>query len=295
MEINLNNRSDKIFDVINTLFLIFCVIMIIYPLIYIVSASFSSVQAVTSGKVWLWPVDISLAGYKAVINYPGIWTGYLNSIFYTVLGTTINIILTVLAAYPLSRKDFHGRNFFMFLFTFTMIFSGGIIPTYLVVNKLGLVNTRWAMVIPNAVAVWNVIIARTYFQSSIPKEMLEAARIDGCTDLKFLTSVVLPLSKPILAVLALFYAVMHWNAFFDALIYLKDKNLQPLQMLLRQILVMNEIDMTNMDVVTATKFQGMRDLVKYSVIIVASVPVLIIYPFVQKYFVKGVMIGAIKA
>lgn len=288
------NIGDRFFDLLNTIFLMLCVLIVIYPLIYIVSASFSSAQAVTSGKVWLWPVDISLKGYKTVINYPGIWNGYLNSIYYTVLGTTINLILTVLAAYPLSRKDFYGRNFLMFMFTFTMLFSGGIIPTYLIVNKLGLINTRWAMVLPNAIAVWNVIIARTYFQSTIPKEMLEAAKIDGCTDFKFLVSVVIPLSKPILAVLTLFYAVMHWNAFFNALIYLKDKDLQPLQMLLREILVQNEIDMTNMDVETATKLQGMKDLLKYSVIIVATVPVLMIYPFVQKYFVKGVMIGAIK-
>lgn len=287
-------RSDKLFNIFNTLFLVFCTLAVIYPLIYIVSASFSSTQAVTSGRVWLWPVDISLEGYKAVFNYHRIWTGYGNSIFYTVLGTFINVILTILAAYPLSRKDFYGRNFFMFLFTFTMLFTGGLIPTYLVVNKLGLINTRWAMVLPNAIMVWNVIITRTYFQSTIPDEMLEAAKIDGCSDFKFVTSVVLPLSKPIIAVITLFYAVMHWNAFFNALIYLKDQELHPLQMVLREILVQNEIDMLNMDVETASKLEGLVDLLKYAVIIVASVPVLMIYPFVQKYFVKGVMIGAIK-
>lgn len=290
----IESTGDKLFNTANYIFLTICLFLVIYPLVFILSASFSSSYAVISGKVWLWPVEFSLEGYKAVFNYPKIWSGYGNSIYYTLLGTTINIILTIMASYPLSRKDFYGKTFFMFIFTFTMLFSGGIIPTFLVVQKLGIYNSRWAMVLPNAITVWNVIITRTYFQSNIPDEMLEAARVDGCSDLRFLISIVLPLSKPIIAVITLFYAVMHWNSFFNALIYLKDQNLQPLQMILREILVQNDVDMINMDVEQASRLEGLVDLLKYSVIIVASVPVLCIYPFVQKYFVKGVMIGAIK-
>lgn len=288
-------RADVIFNAVNNTFLIICLIVVLYPLIYIVSASFSSPQAVTSGKVWLFPVDFSLAGYKAVFENDYILTGYGNTIIYTVAGTALNLIMTILAAYPLSRKDFYGRDIFMFLFAFTMIFNGGLIPTYLLVSQLGLINTRWALIIPGAVGVWNVIITRTYYQNTIPDELLEAAQLDGCSDIKFIWNVVLPLSKAITAVLVLFYGVGHWNEFFNAFIYLSKKELYPLQIVLRDILIMNSID-PNMvaDTELMVAKQGLADLLKYSLIIVASVPVLCIYPFVQKYFVKGVMIGAIK-
>ncbi len=273
----------------------FFFLTVLYPLVYILSASFSSSDAVISGKVWLWPVDPGLKGYKAVFEYKAIWIGFGNSLLYTVVGTVINVILTIVAAYPLSRKDFVFRNGIMFIFVFTIMFSGGIIPNYLLVKDLGLLDTRWSMILPSALSVFNVIITRTYFQTNIPHEMLEASQVDGCTDWKFLLRIVLPLSGPIIAVITLFYAVGHWNSYFNALLYLKDRSLYPLQLVLRSILVQNQIDpsmVTSEEDLVAR--QGLADLLKYSLIVVATVPVLIIYPFVQKHFVKGVMIGSIK-
>ncbi|WP_419955503.1 carbohydrate ABC transporter permease [Neobacillus niacini] len=288
-------KSDRIFTIVNYSVLSLLLVVFLYPLIYIVSASFSSTEAVLSGKVWLWPVDFSLEGYKAVFDYKLIWTGYANSIFYTVVGTLINIGMTILAAYPLSRDEFFGRKFFMLLFLFTMIFSGGIIPNYLLIKELGMLDTRWAMIIPGAMSVFNVIITRTYFKSTIPKALQEAAKIDGCSDFRFLRSVVLPLSGPIIAVMTLFYAVGHWNSFFNALIYLRDQDLFPLQLILNSILVQNQVDPQMMgDMERMAAKAGLSELLKYSLIVVASVPVLIIYPFVQKHFVKGVMIGSLK-
>lgn len=290
-----DTTTDRIFSIINYVVLSFLLIIFLYPLIYIVSSSFSSTDAVLSGKVWLWPVDFSLEGYKAVFAYKQIWTGYGNSLFYMIVGTFINITITILAAYPLSRKDFYGRNFFMFLFLFTMLFNGGLIPNYLLVKEIGLLNTRWALIIPNAMSVFNVIITRTYFKMTIPDELHEASKIDGCSDFKFLWRIVLPLSGPIIAVMALFYAVGHWNSFFNALIYLRDQKLFPLQLILNNILVQNEVDPEMMmDIEHQASITGLRELLKYSLIVVASLPVLIIYPFVQKHFVKGVMIGSLK-
>ncbi|MFD0620789.1 MULTISPECIES: carbohydrate ABC transporter permease [Paenibacillus] len=287
--------SDKAFTIVNYVILSIVLLIILYPLIYVVSASFSSSYAVLSGKVWLWPVEPSLDGYKAVFKNKNILTGFQNTVFYTIAGTLINVIMTILAAYPLSRRDFNGRNVFMLIFVFTMMFSGGLIPTYFVVKELHMIDTVWAMLIPTALSVWNVIIMRTYFQTTIPHELLEASQMDGCNDFRFLRSIVLPLSGPILAVIALFYAVGHWNQYFNAMIYLKDPELYPLQLILRDILVQNEvkIDMLG-DVKTAAARQGLRELLKYSLIVVSSVPLLIVYPFVQKFFVKGVMIGSIK-
>ncbi|WP_152395354.1 carbohydrate ABC transporter permease [Paenibacillus guangzhouensis] len=287
--------SDRAFTIVNYVILSIVLLIILYPLIYVVSASFSSSYAVLSGKVWLWPVEPSLDGYKAVFKNKNILTGFQNTLFYTIAGTLINVIMTILAAYPLSRRDFHGRNVFMLIFVFTMMFSGGLIPTYFVVKGLHMIDTVWAMLIPTALSVWNVIIMRTYFQTTIPHELLEASQMDGCNDFRFLRSIVLPLSGPILAVIALFYAVGHWNQYFNAMIYLKDPGLYPLQLILRDILVQNEvkIDMLG-DVKTAAARQGLRELLKYSLIVVSSVPLLIVYPFVQKFFVKGVMIGSIK-
>lgn len=287
--------ADKVFTIVNYIVLTIVLIVVLFPLIYIVSASFSSPYAVMSGKVWLWPVGFSLAGYKAVFKHSLIISGYTNSLFYAFFGTLVNIFMTVAAAYPLSRKDFYGRNLIMFVFMFTMYFSGGLIPWYLVVRSLGLYNNRLAMIIPGAMSVWNVIITRTYFQTNIPVELLEASQLDGCSDFKFVRSIVIPLSGPILAVNAVFYAVGHWNAYFNAMILLSNKKLWPLQLILREILVMNEIGYEMiLDPVMQKAMTEIRELLKYSLIIVASLPVLIIYPFAQKYFVKGVMIGAIK-
>lgn len=287
--------SDRLFTIFNYVMLSIVLIIVLYPLIYVVSASFSSSSAVLSGRVWLWPVEPTLEGYKAVFKNTMVTKGFMNTVFYTVAGTAINLILTVMAAYPLSRKDFKGRNFFMLLFVFTMLFNGGLIPTYLIVKDLHMIDTVWAMLIPAALSVWNVIIMRTYFQTTIPNELLEASQLDGCTDFRFLKSIVLPLSGPILAVIALFYAVGHWNQYFNAMIYLKQSDLYPLQLVLRDILVQNEVNIEMLgDAKTAAARQGLRELLKYALIVVTSVPLLIVYPFLQKFFVKGVMIGSIK-
>lgn len=289
------SKEDRWFAFLNAIMLLAVTVIVLYPLIYIVSSSFSSSSAVISGKVWLWPVDPTLDGYKAVFQYKRIWTGFANSLFYTAFGTIVNVALTVTAAYALSRKDLRGRQSIMLLFVFTMLFSAGLIPNYLVVKELGLLDTRWAMIVPSAVAAWNVIIARTFFQVTIPDELLEASQIDGSNDFGFFFRIVLPLSAPILAVLALFYATGHWNQYFQALIYLRNPERFPLQIILRDILIQNEVDASMMmDVSSMAKRDGLRQLLKYSLIVIASVPALILYPFVQKHFVKGVMIGSLK-
>jgi putative aldouronate transport system permease protein len=289
------SKGDRTFYFFNNLILIFIFIVVLYPVVYVVSASFSSYTAILGGEVFLWPVRPTLDGYIAVFKSPDILLGYQNTAFYTIVGTFFNVILTIMAAYPLSRKDFVGRNLIMFLFTFTMFFSGGMIPSYLLIKSLGLLNTPWAMIVPSAIGVWNVIMTRTFFMSTIPDELLEASQLDGCSNFKFVTSVVIPLSKPIIAVISLYYSVAHWNAFFDALIYLSDKQLYPLQIFLRNILISSQTDISMIiDLEQQEKMQQIEAVLKYSLIIVSSLPVIIAYPFVQKYFVKGVMIGALK-
>ncbi|MEO7912718.1 MAG: carbohydrate ABC transporter permease [Roseiflexaceae bacterium] len=286
--------SDRLFLLGIYVLLTLVLLAVLYPLVYIVSSSFSSPLAVSSGRVWLWPVDVSLRGYQVVLSNPQILTGYANSLFYTFFGTLISVTLTVSLAYPLSRRTFYGRNVLMMFITFTFLFSAGLIPTYLVVKSLGMLNTRWAMVIPQAIAVWQVIIARTFFQATIPDELVEASELDGCSDLRFLWSVVLPLSKPIIAVLVLMYAIFQWNAYFDALIYLKSADLYPLQLILRGILILNTTSSGSMEASAMLERLQMADLLKYALIVLASLPVLVIYPFVQRYFVKGMLIGSIK-
>ena len=288
-------KADRTFDLVNNLFLGLCFLVVAYPLIYIISASFSNAQAVISRKVWLWPVDFDLEAYRAIFKNKQIGTGYLNSFFYVILGTSLSVFLTILAAYPLSRKEFIGRNFFMGFILFTMLFSGGLIPLYLLVKNLGLRDTRWAMVLPNAIGVWNVIVARTFLQNTIGDELYDAAQIDGCNDLRFLFQMVFPLSGSIIAVMTLFYAVWIWNSYFDALIYLDSQKLFPLQIILRNILIMNQVDISMMnDIEALARKQGMAEIIKYALIVVASIPLLTIYPFVQKYFIKGVMVGSVK-
>ena len=290
-----SSTGDKVFIILVYVLLSAVMLIVLYPLIYIISASFSDPQAVVSGKVVLWPVDVTLRGYKAVFKNPKIITGFINSFIYMGVGTVVNLIMTMLCAYPLSRKEFTARNKIAALFVFTMYFSGGLMPTYMVVNKLGLINTRWAMIIPSAMSTYNMIIARTYMVNSIPDELYEAAQIDGCSPFRYLLKVVVPLCKPILAVLTLYYGIAKWNNYFDAMLYLNDASLQPLTIVLREILIQNQIDPTMLtDASALSKLQGMTELLKYAVIVVASVPVLAIYPFVQKYFVKGVTIGAVK-
>ncbi|GIN72268.1 sugar ABC transporter permease [Bacillus sp. J14TS2] len=287
--------EDKIFNIVIYTIAVMIIIIVLYPLIFVVSASFSEPTKILSGEVWLYPKGFTLDAYAQVFQDGRIWNSYKNTVVYTVLGTFINLVLTTLLAYPLSRKDLPGRNIFMLIIVFTMFFQGGIIPTYLIVQNLEMIDTIWAMVIPNAIATYNVIVMRTFFQSSIPWELQEAALIDGCGDFKLFLKIVIPLSKPIIAVMVLFYAVGHWNSYFDALIYLDRDGLYPLQIILREILIQNQSAMENavMDFEMVNQVM-LAESMKYAVIVIASLPVIVMYPFVQKHFVKGVMIGSIK-
>ena len=287
--------SDRITRDIVYALMFLLILIILYPLIYVVSSSFSSGEAVSTGKVLLWPVEFSLQGYKAVFAYQQVWVGYRNTIFYTVAGTLLNLTLTIMAAYPLSRKNFQFRNFYMTLFLITMFFSGGIIPNYILMTKLHLTNTRWSLILSGSISVYNMIIMRTFFQNSIPNELLEAAKIDGITDIGYLLKVVLPLSKSILAVITLYYAVAHWNSYFNAMLYLRDESLYPLQLVLRSILNVGKVDLSQItDAEIIKQMRGLSDLMKYSLIIISSAPIIIAYPFVQRFFEKGVMIGSVK-
>ena len=293
--LKVQTRGDKFFYAAKDLILLFAFLVVIYPLVFVVSSSFSSGRAVSTGMVVLWPVEFSLEGYKTVFDYPLIVSGFQNSFFYMIAGTMINLFVTVLAAYPLSRQKMLGRGFIMFLFTFTMIFSGGLIPTYILMQRLHIVNTRWVMLLPGAVGVFNLIVCRTYFQNNIPEELFESASMDGCNHIRFLVSVVIPLSKPILAVLTLYYAVGHWNSYFSAFIYLSSRELFPLQIILREILVLNIIDTSTVfDPELEAVRYGLADLLKYALIVVSTVPFMVAYPFVAKHFVKGALSGAIK-
>ncbi|MEU4392114.1 carbohydrate ABC transporter permease [Kribbella sp. NPDC023855] len=287
-------RTDRIFLFCVYLLLTVFLVVVLAPLLYILASSFSSPEAVSSGRVLFWPVEFSLRGYHAVFQNPQIVQGYLNSLFYTVVGTIVSVTMTLAIAYPMSRRTLVGRNVVMTVILFTMLFTGGLIPTYLVVQSAGLLDTRWALIIPQAIGVWQVIIARTYLRTAIPEELVEAAQLDGCGDLRFLWSVVIPLAKPMIAVVALMYAIMQWNSYFDALIYLKSPDLFPLQLVLRNILILNTTGGGAVDASVVLQRQQLADLLKYSLIVVASVPVLLIYPFVARYFTKGIMIGAVK-
>ncbi|WP_028549101.1 carbohydrate ABC transporter permease [Paenibacillus sp. UNC451MF] len=287
-------KGDLTFDVVNYSLITILLILVIYPLYFVIMASVTDPDLIYSGKLLFFPDHLTLDGYKKVLSEPSIWLGFRNSLLYTVLGTAINVVLTVSAGYALSRTDLVGRNVFMFLLVFTMFFGGGLIPTYLLIKDLGMLNTVWAMVIPNAVSVFNVIITRTFFQSNIPGEVLESAMIDGCTNMKFFVKIAIPLALPIVAVMVLFYAVGHWNSYFQALIYLKSNAMQPLQVILRNILIMNEgSDLQNLQDGSQEQ-QKRMELMKYAIIIVSSLPVLVLYPFLQRFFVKGALVGSLK-
>lgn len=289
------SAGDRLFDIINYILLAIVLTIVLYPLIFVAVASISNPAAVVKGEVWLLPKDINFAGYEKVFANKEILNGYMNTILYTVVGTIVNVGMTILAAYPLSRKDFRGRNIFTALFVFTMFFSGGLIPTYLIVKDLGMTNTMWALIIPNAVAVWNIIIMRTFFQQSIPFEIQESAQMDGCGNFKILLRIILPLSMPILAVMTLFYSVAHWNSFFSALIYLTERDKYPLQLFLREILIQSNMqDMIQTSEESLAKTIMEAESIKYALVIVANLPILMLYPFLQRYFLKGMVIGAIK-
>lgn len=292
-------RSDLIFDIVNNIIMIFSLIIVAYPLIFIISASFSNPADVQNGTMWLYPTHFTLEAYKTLFRTSDIWIGYKNTIIYAALGTLVNLVCTVSSGYALSRKDFMIRGFVMKFFSLTMFFSGGLIPMYLLMKSFGFLNTVWAMIIPGAVSVYNMVMCRTFFQMTIPEELLEAAQVDGCGDFRFFIKIVLPLSGALIAVMVLFFAVGHWNAYFNGLIYLTDRKRYSLQMVLQEILVnqnMSQVDssLSSMDVTESLRRQRLADSIKYGVIIVGSLPVLLLYPLIQKYFVKGIMIGSIK-
>lgn len=294
--------GENIFVVLNGLFLTIFFIITLYPIVYVVSASFSDPVAVSTGKMFLFPVEFSLDGYDYVFKYKEIWSGYANTIFYTVLGTILNLIVTIPCAYALSRKDFRGRNIVMTMFIITMYFSGGLIPTYLNMSGFGLVNTRWALLFSGVVSTYNLIVARTFFSNNIPLELQEAAYLDGCSTFKLFLKVVLPLSAPIIVVMTLYYGVAHWNQYFQAMIYLRDRELYPLQVILKEILTqsqfssdaLNDGGFSPADIAEMQRLSEVADRMKYCIIVVSTAPMLAIYPWLQKYFAKGVMIGSVK-
>lgn len=289
------NKGDTLFNIINTLILGLILVIVIYPLYFIVIASISDPTLVNSGKVLLIPKGITFEGYKLVFGNKDLWVGYRNTILYTILGSGLGTILTMMIAYPLAIKSFKGRKVLMLFLMITMYFNGGLIPTYLLVQDLHLYNTPVVMVLLGVVSVFNIILARTFLSSTVSEELYEAAVMDGCSHIRYFVQIVMPLSKAILAVLALYYGVAIWNEFFKGLIYLQDKNLYPLQLFLRSILVENTVSEEELVFVEeVVKQQRLVELMKYGLIIVSSVPILMVYPFLQKYFVKGVMIGSVK-
>ncbi|MDR1902167.1 MAG: carbohydrate ABC transporter permease [Treponema sp.] len=290
-------KKMAMFDRVNVLLLFIVVIIVIYPLIFVISASVSNPTLVGSGQVWLFPKEIMLDGYIQTFQYPYLRTAFLNTIFYSLGAAIISLVINLPAAYALSRSDLFGRGILTGLFAFTMFFSGGLIPTFLVVMNLGMVNTVWSIIVPGAASMWNIIICRTFFQSNIPVELREAACIDGCSDFAIFFRIILPLSAPVVAVMAMFSIVGQWNSYFSALIYLSDMRLKPLQIILREILVMNQTNagiQSALDMESAARRMQLVQVMKYSLIVISSLPVLVVYPFFQRYFVKGVMIGAIK-
>ena len=294
----IKGRDDRIINAVACFVCGFVLLLTLYPLVYVLSASFSDPVSVTRGELLLLPIKPTLEGYATILDYSPIWVGYRNTIFYTIVGTGVNLLCTIPCAYALSRKDLYGRNVLMFLFTFTMFFSGGLIPTYLMMKKLGMINTIWAMLVPGAVSAYNLIIARTYYANSIPKELGEAAMIDGCSNTKTFLRIMLPMSMPMVAVIMLYYAVGHWNSYFNALIYLSRAELYPLQLYLRNILLQDMmLDMLSGDseaMEAMIRRLQLKESMQYGIVVVSSLPILIIYPFLQKYFAKGVMMGAIK-
>ncbi|WP_228266154.1 carbohydrate ABC transporter permease [Microlunatus elymi] len=288
---------DRGYQVVNYCVLGFFTVAVLYPLIYVFSSSVSSGYAIASGKVVLWPVGLNFEAYKTIFSSPHILIGLGNSIFYAVVGAMIGTALTILAAYPLSRKDLYGRRPLMFFLLIPTLFSAGIIPNYVVVQQLGLLNTRWAIVLPAAMTVFNVIITRTFYQLNIPDELLEAGKVDGASNLRFFLSIALPLSKPIIAVNMLFYAVGQWNSWFSAMIYLTNTDLYPLQLVLREVLTLGSVNPDQVGSMSAAEFAHRQDLfnkLRYALIVVAMLPPLIAYPFVQRHFVKGALIGSLK-
>ena len=288
------SMSDKVFDLLNIALMVVIMIIILYPLYFVVMASFTEPRIVNTGKLILIPSEFYTGGYESTFRYDPLWTGYLNSILCTVVGTLISIAVTVTSAYALSRKDMFGQSTLMMLFSFTMFFSGGLIPNYILMKSLNIYDTFWVMVLPSSINVMNLVVCRTFFQTTIPRELWEAASIDGCDDFVFFFKIVLPVSSTIIAVLALFYGSAKWNSYFDALIYLIDSKKMPLQIVLRNLLLIGQsTDMVG-DAESMAERQRQAEQLKYCIIVVSAAPLLCLYPFLQKYFAKGVMIGSLK-
>lgn len=292
------NKGDRIFNIINYTVMTLALIIVAYPIIYILSASISDPTYVNSGQMWLLPKGLTIEGYKRVFNNPDIWIGYGNTIFYTVAGTCISLFITIPCAYALAKKDLPGKGFFSAMFLFTMFFSGGLVPLYMLIKNLGLLNSRWSIILMGAASIWNIIITKTFLQMTIPIELEEAMEIDGCNVFNKFFRIVLPLSAPIIAVMALFYGVGRWNSYFNEMIFLKDSYKYPLQVFLREILIITQMNagqnLNSQEVQTMAEMAKLADMIKYAVMIVSTLPLIIIYPFLQKYFVKGVMIGSVK-
>ena len=289
--------NDRIFTAVNTLILIVLGLLVLYPIYFIIIASISDPTYVNMGKTMFWPKGLNFLGYKKLLEYPEILTGYKNTVIYTVVGTLVNMFVVVFTAFSLSRRELPGRKLFNIYFVITMYVSGGVIPRYIVVNGLHLTNTMWSLIIPGALNVYNMIVCRSFFENSIPQELYEATKIDGGGWFTFFFKIVLPLSKPILAVMVLYHALVHWNRYLEALYYIRDSSKYPLQMILKSLtaeLTVDSIQGGGADAAVIAEKLKMRQSVRYSLIMVASVPVFLIYPFVQKYFVKGVMIGSVK-
>lgn len=289
----IKGREDKIFTIFNYILAAFFLIVAFYPLWYVLIASFSNASDVAMGRVWIIPKNFTIEGYKMMLEFTEIWTGYANTILYTVAGTLLSLFITVPAAYALSRRTLPFRKVINTYLIITMFISGGLIPTYLLVQGLGLLDTRAIIIILGSVSMWNLIICRTFFDTSIPLELIESAKLDGCDEFKIFFKIILPLSKAIIAVLTLYFAVGRWNSYYTGLIYLRDETKWPLQLVLRQLLNAMHVDAQEVGD-TTEKLMEVQSM-KYGIIVVASAPVLAMYPFVQKYFVKGIMIGSVKS
>ena len=293
MKIKKRCASDRVFYFLVWFLIIFGFFITLLPFMYVISVSFSDIHAINRGQVGIWPVGFNLDGYKQVLGQQKLWRAYYNTLWYTVVGTVLNIVFTVIAAYPLSRYTFSGRKFLNFFIAFTMYFGGGMIPFYLLMVKLGLYNTRWVMVIPSLISTWNIMLCRSAF-TEMPNELVESAQIDGTSDWLILRRIAIPLIKPTLAVVTMYYAIGHWNDFMTPLIYINKESLQPMQLLLRRILAQFSTDFTQgMNIMAALK-SVVSVQIRYVTIVVAIAPILLVYPFIQKYFVKGVMLGAVK-
>ena len=289
------SAGDITLDTVFTVILAAYLVLLIYPLVFVLSSSFSSGEAVARGEIILWPVDLSVEGYNLVFQNKDIWQAYGNTIFYTGAGTCLNVFMTVLAAYPMSRRNFQGRGFFGIFFMIPMFFGGGLIPSYILASNLKIVGTRWPMFLMGALSIYNMIIMRTFFTNTVPEDLYEAAKLDGCSDIQYLLRILLPLSKAVIAVIAMYYAVAHWNDYFTGMIYIRTPEFMPLQNVLRSILSSLKIDLSTVnDPELIAQNQYLANVMKFALVVVSTVPILAVYPFIQKYFTKGVMIGSVK-